>query len=374
MDTPERPSRFLRFIRWALINAVVTGALLALLEGAASFYMAHRMIGEKPRTETDQRIVAERMHTDYDPLLGWVNKSDTVVSNMYGEGRHLTINSNGFRGVEGSNGIVRMIVSGNSFTFGYGVGDENTWSEKLEDLTPGLEVINMGLGGYGVGQAFLWYQRDGQNLDHDIHLFCFITENFRRMGRDRFMGYGKPVLTARDGKLVVENVPPPKPRKSIVPERISRALSDLHIARLIAGWTEKKQAELQATRESKIEEAALLAFTELEKIHAKDSRPWALVYFPVESDYRDGHSNGWRKWLSKEAKERNWIFLDLVGELRKLPKNEISGLFIQSDEGRYRGSKGHFTEAGNAWAAETLHRLLREQPAMIARLDGIPRQ
>ena len=363
--SPIRSPLF-RFLRWAFINLAVTVGLLALIEGGASFIMAHRLIEEVEPADR-QGEVAERRHTEYDPLLGWINLPDLVISNMYGEGRHLTTNGDRMRHREeapGSNQL-RVIASGDSFTFGYGVGDDQTWAEQLEDLDPRLDILNMGLGGYGFGQAYLWYQRDGRDRPHDLHLFCFITENFRRLTRDRFMGYGKPVLTARDGQLVVDNVPPPERRASLSATRFTKAIMDLDIVRLFTERAEQKQASRQKAWNQKGEETVLLAFSELQRVHQEAGRPWALVHLPTERDYSDGDSNGWRNWLAQEATARGWIFLDLVRELRRLPKDQIAGLFIQADEGRYRGSKGHYTEAGNAWVAGVLSRKLAEHPQLI---------
>lgn len=362
----------IRFARWLIINLVVTVILLVVLEGVASFIMAHRLI-EPEEEKVAQRIVAERQHTEYDPLLGWINLPGVVISNMYGAGRHLSINQLRFRDTEPINlaqptGQLRMIISGDSFTFGYGVDDQHTWGELLEGLAVDLEVINMGMGGYGLDQAFLWYQRDGTALPHDLHLMAFITEDFNRMARDRFMGYGKPVLTSSNGTLVVQNVPPPRPRPFAWPKRFQKAIADLDIFRLLGGTHTDETVTHQSG--NKLEEAILLTFAELSRLHAEAGRVGAFVYLPVQKDFNGGASNGWRKWLASESAKRGWIFIDLVRELRTLPADQIAGLFIQEDHGLFRGSAGHYTEAGNAWVAATLHRHLMAHPELSGRLNA----
>ncbi len=74
---------------------------------------------------------------------------------------------------------------------------------------PPLQTVNMGQGGYGVDQDYLWYKRDGVKLDANMLVFAVIAQDFFRMASDNFIGYGKPVLRARDGALVTENVPVP---------------------------------------------------------------------------------------------------------------------------------------------------------------------
>ena len=63
-----------------------------------------------------------------------------------------------------------------------------------QSLDPRLETLNMGQGGYGVDQAYLWYKRDAAKFEHQVHLLAFITDDFVRMQSDRFRGYGKPVI------------------------------------------------------------------------------------------------------------------------------------------------------------------------------------
>ena len=67
----------------------------------------------------------------------------------------------------------KKISSGDSFTLGYGVNNEETWPTAFSKLDERFETINMGQGGYGVDQSYLWYKRDGLEFDHQIHLFAF---------------------------------------------------------------------------------------------------------------------------------------------------------------------------------------------------------
>lgn len=363
------------WLRRLLIHAASTLALLAAVEGIAFLMMRNEQV--PPPERTVRRNVAERQHTRYDELLGWVNVPNTVLSNMYGEGRHVHINNLGFRGTtpidpEQPAAARRVILSGDSFTFGYGVGDGQTWGAGLARREPGLEVLNMGLGGYGLGQAYLWYRREGDPLPHDLHIFSFITENFRRMTRSRFMGYGKPVLTAREGQLVVENVPPPQPAAAApgpAPRWLETA-QNLNIVRLINAQLAQVRQQQSDRWQRNAEETAALIFTELFALHKKAGRTGVLVYLPVQRDHRTSDSDRWRSWLAGKAEENGWAFIDLVRDLRRLPREKIDGLFI-GQRSPYSGARGHYTEAGNEWVAETLHQHLHQRPELAAHLDTL---
>ena len=345
----------LRGLRIAAIQVLITIALLLMLEGAASFRDAAKKINRDARA--DLRPTAESIHTDYDTLLGWVSRPGHYP-NLYGESRDLTIEPNGARRTPSDDSpppTLTVVASGDSFTMGYGVGDDQTWVAHLERQHPALDIHNLGLGGYGLGQAFLRYQRDGVNLPHDLHLFSFITENYRRLGRDRFMGYGKPVVTLEDDELVVENVPPPRRRHSpLFQLRYGAAIQELHLVRwLTAGPTARLEAQ-RVERARNVQQVAHAIFNKLHELHNQRGRIGVFVHFPVESDYSDGDSNAWRLWLREEARSNDWHFVDLIPALRALPRERVRDLFIQNDVYRFRGAKGHYTELGNQVMARAL--------------------
>ncbi len=134
-------------------------ALLAVILGLAAFEgLCSLGLLSWDLVFRSKRPVAERVHTDYDEELGWVNRPSVQIKDLYGPGRTLTINAQGFRAtrdypVEVPEGKVRILASGDSFTLGYGVGDADTWCAALERTDPRLEIVNMGQGGEPVASS-----------------------------------------------------------------------------------------------------------------------------------------------------------------------------------------------------------------------------
>jgi hypothetical protein len=87
------------------------------------------------------------------------------------------------------------------------VGDGDTWCARLEQLDGRFETINMGQGGYGFDQAYLWYKRDGLRFEHHAIVVAFITDDFFRMASTEEGLHGKPVLAIDNGTLVVRGEP-----------------------------------------------------------------------------------------------------------------------------------------------------------------------
>src|SRR5262249_57725400 len=96
----------------------------------------------------------------YDPDLGWVTAPQKDLPDLDGPGMSVRTNAQGFRNTHAISlavpaGKVRLLCSGDSFTFGYSVGNEHTWCQRLEALDPRFETVNLGVNGYGVDQAYL---------------------------------------------------------------------------------------------------------------------------------------------------------------------------------------------------------------------------
>ncbi len=116
-------------------------------------------------------------------------------------------------------GALRVAVFGDSFTHGDDVPLQESWPSRLEALlarsgSP-VEVLNFGVGGYGMDQALLRWRRDGRRFHPHIVVLGFQPENvlrnlnmFRRF-YDRSFGLPlfKPRFVLREGRLDLINSP-----------------------------------------------------------------------------------------------------------------------------------------------------------------------
>ncbi len=75
----------------------------------------------------------------------------------------------------------RVALIGDSFTFGLEVGYEQTWGHQLERaLGPEFQILNFGVDGYGVDQAYLRYRRDAARWHPEIVILSVVTDDLRR--------------------------------------------------------------------------------------------------------------------------------------------------------------------------------------------------
>ena len=90
-----------------------------------------------------------------------------------------TINSKGFRGAEiDKKEKPRILIEGDSFVYGFGVNDNETFPYKLGELLTNFEVINAGFAsGFGPDSYYVHLINDGLELKPDIVIFGIFVFN-----------------------------------------------------------------------------------------------------------------------------------------------------------------------------------------------------
>lgn len=359
-------------------NTVVAALLLAVVEGAMSFI-------DVVYVASQSRPVTERQHTGYDPLLGWINLPNVSIPDLYGPGRDMFTNSQRLRSktdfpVEVPPGKIRLVCSGDSFGLGYGVSNDDAWCQQIGRLERRFETVNMGQAGYGVDQMYLWYRRDGPELDHDVHLFAFITDDLFRTQGDRFLGYPKPLLGVEQGRPVVLNepVPRPSPFATTFNKRLGQ-LHELSFVRILRKLTGAQPGLAKQIPDTELKPLLSAIFAALARDDQAAVR--VLVHLPVLGDYTGSASEEWRAFVAGEARREGLVYIDLIETFRRLPPQEIEDLYIGADDTEYLGYPGHYKERGNRLVAQMLvDRLTRmpeiarllEQRALEAAAEAVP--
>ncbi|MEE3371690.1 MAG: hypothetical protein VX346_20335 [Planctomycetota bacterium] len=334
--------------RKLVYSCLITGSLCLSVE-----YVSRWIIGDKPTQAT-----AESLHTEYDPQIGWINKADFFAADLYGADKHLQTNSQRLRAADNYSqqpplNKIRLICSGDSFTLGYGVGNQYTWCAQLEALDPRIQTVNMGQGGYGVDQAYLWYQTMKSQLRHHVHVFSFISMDFMRATRTEFLGYGKPLLRVNDNRLQVTNVPVPN-HDTALRKWIDRSGT----FRLLRSFRSRIQNQQNSNQHA--EELAVYLFNQLKREHHAENRTLVLVHLPLRDDYFRG-ADSWRRFLQTQARTHSWIYIDLLAGFRELALSDIESMYLGHDL-PFAGAAGHYNEKGNRFVAELLLPKLMEIP------------
>jgi hypothetical protein len=211
-----------------------------------------RVINNKPIFSLENWVTTkleERANTltaEYDSTLGWraiPNLSlvgDSANNPDAPDYSHLRVNTNGygyrFTGSASGSGGPRILVVGDSFTWGSEVSDTETYPAYLASFLNNSEVINAAYGGWGTDQIWLRAKDVAQREKPHVLIISPLTNDllrnaYRRYGRAFKPHYGLD----DDGKLKLFNVP--VPRNSSAPRDIGwfqSLLGRFYIATAIA--------------------------------------------------------------------------------------------------------------------------------------------
>src|SRR5215475_12769499 len=152
----------------------------------------------------------------YDPDKGWMPKANLRDVKVYND-KILNTNSKGLRGKKefpyDKNGErLRILILGDSFTFGDEVSDNETYSHYLQEMLPNTEVINMGVHGYGHDQMLILFKEEGIKYQPDIVILGFLPLDMSRNLLD-FRDFAKPRFVLEKGKLKLTGTPVPRPEE-----------------------------------------------------------------------------------------------------------------------------------------------------------------
>ncbi|MBF0489110.1 MAG: SGNH/GDSL hydrolase family protein [Candidatus Omnitrophica bacterium] len=228
--------------QWRLMALLVCSILFALMLGEivirsighsdedGNFYVntlkcyPYHLQAKIQRIESNKYFASKNPSKIYDRNLGWVPRPGSKSRDglyFYNEDAIRTPSLDTITSKTPSLGVIRILIFGDSYTHGDGVPFLNTWGHYLEnDLKEhniNAEVLNFGVGGYGMDQAFLRWKAEGRSYKPSIVIFGMQLENMNRnvnlIRRIYAPGSGipfaKPRFILKNGNLSLINVPTP---------------------------------------------------------------------------------------------------------------------------------------------------------------------
>ena len=146
-----------------LFILLISSIVIISLEGLARLFLS------RPATEP---VVPSNIG-QFNEKLGWSLKPDSHGTSMRtGSKIEYRINSKGLRDDETEYKkppvTFRIILIGDSSTFGFGVSIEKHFSTLLEGYFKNVEIINMGVSGFGIDQELIFLQLEGFRYEPDL--------------------------------------------------------------------------------------------------------------------------------------------------------------------------------------------------------------
>ena len=182
---------------WALRLALVGFSItLGLVAGEALFRLFPQFLPEEAQLRLHWAATQETERGTSDPGIGHRSAPGSTVQVRAGEASFTySTDLHGFRNTMPWPAQADIVGVGDSFVFGFGVNDDQTWIRLLADSLPGRRVINLGLPGQGPQQYLRAYEEFGVPLKPEFLLFGLFPGN-DVVDAKRFDGRlqaGKPV-------------------------------------------------------------------------------------------------------------------------------------------------------------------------------------
>lgn len=244
-------------------------------------------------------------------------------------------------------GVFRILVLGDSVTFGWGLRGEDTYPSQLASLLATLrpnqrfEVINAGVSGYGTWQQASWLQDTGLDLQPDVivvqtHLNDASDDLWGTLGQ----GAGGEGWLARHSQLarLVQRV-----LGSAAPDNSTPCAADWKVGTDQVCWqrTEQLLDELHGEAGAAGVTAVLMPSPMRWQVEpgVRDARAWVDA-----ARYQDV--------LRQYAADSGWIFVDPLPAFRKSQaENSGQSLFLDV---------GHPNEAGQRLMAQEIFNALNQ--------------
>jgi len=360
----EKPERMV----WIFKVLLFVVALVVFMEGGARLVLVihplrKRIAGYDNSSYRLQWIGLHKIHLEwtgqyaiYHPIRGWTLKPNIKNMSVF-DGKALNSNSKGLRGTTGyeysrTPGKQRILVLGDSFTFGEEVSDDETYAHDLESALPNTEVLNLGVQGYGHDQMLLYLRDEGVKYHPDVVILGFAyLDIYRNLWT--FFAYAKPRFKVDAGRLELTNVPVPTPEHVLAVEPYRPKALDLMVMlrdKLLWNFGKKEVEARDLTR------------WVLREIIATTRSAGAVpvfVYLPVYEEIQQPSGNSIAaKPATPPLPEREEYVKSICQE------QGISCLFLgpafraEVERGRDFNSRGHWNPQAHKLAAEHIRDFL----------------
>ena len=308
----------------------------------------------------------------HDETLGWRHRPDR--SGVFRKDPfeiRVSINSAGLRDDEVPRekppGRKRIVVLGDSYTWGFGVEQADIFTEILERSLPGVDVLNAGVSGYATDQQLLWLQREGMDFEPDLVLLVFTGNDEHDNAQHLVYGiYHKPKFVVRDGDLVLTHVPVPR---ASAPRRWMYWLGQRTALFGLLGrvrYTVIGAVRNRIDRETRARETAGGETVEAPSLRPPEER-FEVTLALIEEMKRTANAGGARFGMMIHG--HGWVagyhgrYWEMVETLKRLghepfvleecPDYDKQGMMIPKD--------GHWNEKGHRLVAREFERMIAER-------------
>jgi len=332
----RKPSFSRRVILKFLIAVSATIAVLVVCE--LGLLVAGASLNQPPLYPGDRVPVRDNT---WDSRVGWTLPADAELTETTED---YTVvyrsDASGFRDRrldDAQKSGTSIVFLGDSFTFGSGVTDEQTFVRQVERKLPGVRCHNLGIGGFGIDQMWMTLRHYGHPLQPSLVILAFIRNDLDRSLTAYRLGHGvwleKPTYRLQRGRLVpltVDNRPSAVRRfieqRSRFFGRYRKAARSISTRYAVGAQWRLNRALFEAIRDE-----CLAAEV-----------PLVIVHLPVN---RRPPVPGYRRAFAR----------------MKIPFLDLTPLLPDDADALYYPNDRHFNQAGHRFTADAIVRFLESE-------------
>ena len=191
----------LGLFNWLVVECVLYFYFLFLISQGSSFFLiGHQHLLDRLIKNNILETLSIDERNPYsvfrlDPQLGYApgqNKMTYQFKSLNGQG----LRSDREYRLMPPRDHLRLAAFGDSFVFCDDEITQNCWTHFLEKSVHNLEVLNFGVSGYGLGQSYLRYLKDGLKFKPDIIFINYVSVTDRDKVASQTIARGRSLRSA----------------------------------------------------------------------------------------------------------------------------------------------------------------------------------
>ncbi len=271
-------------------------------------------------------------YATYSPELGWKNRLG-VQGWQVDIGYHIRVNRHGHRGPEypekKPRGVFRILGLGDSFTFGWGVEEGQTFLRVLEKKLRAegyrVEILNAGVPAWHSVQSLHYLLKEGARFRPDLIVLSFFVDDVYDKKLEKLRS-SKRAISLRDEEAALRQKKNSLTRKLRLYNvwfnyrKIQRASKEhLRLNPYQDFEAERKTLPRDFEKDPKLVEGLERVVSEWVKAREELKIPFIFSYIPPGGALNAPAYQGHSRELKRVSREKNFPFLDVGSLFEKHP-------------------------------------------------------
>ena len=292
-------------------------------------------------------------NTRFDSELGWSPIPNRKIYHpAWGT---VSSNSLGFRSPEIDQNKNQIIVLGDSYAWGFGVSDTETFPYYLDKMVSkfNYQVLNLGVSGYGIDQYYLFLKRHISKFNKlkQVILLINVQNDFVGTAVNVDNGKKKPLFVVKNNNLILTN-------KDINEHCLRNLFSRSYFLGMgwpdgIVGNTLSKMAGDKILSVNETEKVSVMLLQKIFEMVVDHNAKLLVVLKPSKKDFtKPTFHLRFFEYVFNKVRFKGLSYIDYIEVLKKENPKELNDFYLEDE---------HYNKKGNKFLAKTVYEQLRKE-------------